>query len=138
MGPVSAADTTPGVPLDGLRSDEDGRPLLGPPNTNSPTAIEAAVDWWVDWTVARVEGVLGGAPLRADVSAYCYQGMENFTCDLSGVDGRGYGITIVLAGELYLCPGDPDVVDAVSAVYLIGKLLARWSLSATLGGHVTV
>lgn len=134
---MSAVETAPGIPP-GLRRDLDGRPMLGPPHTNSPAVIEAAVDWWIEWTLTCVEGALGGAPIRADVSAYCFQGVENITCDLSGIDGQGYAITIVLAGELNLCPGDPNVVDAVSAIYFIGRLLARWSLAATVGRPVMV
>ena len=134
---MSAADASP-ADYGRWPTGEDGRPVLGPPSTNPQALIDAAVEWWIDWTVGNVEAALGAAPARADLSAYCYEGMEYFACDLTGADSRAYGITIVLAGELYLCPGDPDVVDAVSAIYLAGRLLARWSLNATVGGPVAV
>lgn len=134
---MSDIQTTP-AHLDAWPTREDGMPILGPPNTNTQGRIDAAVGWWVDWTFGNVEAVLGAPPTRADLSAYCHEGTEYFACDLTGADGRAYGITIVLAGELYLCPGDPDVVDAVSAIHLAGRLLARWSLNATVGGPVAV
>lgn len=96
-------------------------------------APEAVADW-----VARQADVarrgIGDAPLRCRVAPCRREGFEAFECSfpIGAVDGPSTIVSVVVTGPAALGITDAGVQDAVSALELIGLLLAELDMPARI------
>lgn len=87
---------------------------------------------WIDRHVAAIRALGPIETTRCAVGGRHFAGYECFDCDFVGQTGDIHLVTVTACFANQLTDPDAQVVDAVSALTLIGMLLERVGMKTTL------
>jgi hypothetical protein len=94
--------------------------------------LRAAVQEWLDRHERTVRAFGNSRDLNCRLAGRRFAGHECFDCDFDVESGKSHSLTVSVCGANGFVDDDAEVVDAVSALTLIGMLLERLEIRPIL------
>jgi hypothetical protein len=94
--------------------------------------LRDAVDGWLDRHERMVRALGETRTVHCWIAGRRFEGYECFDCDFEAESGSSHSLTVSVCDANGLFDDDTEVVDAVSALTLIGMLLERLKIRPML------